>query len=182
MLKRRDVPPARAATSESTAQKACREWYSAYGPSIYSYLRFHLSSPDEADDLTADVFLRALGGFDGFDPTRGSPKAWLFRIAQNALRDNQRQARRRPVLSLGSFRDLRCEAPSPEERVLWEEQVGRLLAAISELSSNDRQIIALCYGAELPVTEAGEMLGLNSTAARTRLWRALARLRKMMMA
>jgi RNA polymerase sigma factor (sigma-70 family) len=66
--------------------------------------------------------------------------------------------------------------------VLWEEQVGRLLAAIAELSPNDRQIIALCYGAELPVSEAGEVLGLKSTAARTRLWRALARLRKVLTA
>ena len=180
MLERRNIPPASGATSQSAAQEACREWYHAYGTSIYSYLRFHLSSPDEAEDLAADVFLRALGGFHSFDPARGSPKAWLFRIAQNALRDNQRQARRRPVLSIGSFRDLRSEAPSPEERVLWEEQVSRLLAAVAELSSNDRQIIALCYGAELPVSEAGEMLGLNSAAARTRLWRALARLRRIL--
>jgi RNA polymerase sigma-70 factor, ECF subfamily len=182
MLEPRDIPPVEEAAADSTAQEACRQWYNTYGQSIYSYLRFHLSSPDEADDLVAEVFLRALRGFDSFDRARGSPKAWLFRIAQNALRDCQRQARRRPVLSIGSFRDLRCEAPSPEERLLWEEQVGRLLAAIAELSFNDRQIIALCYGAELPVSEAGEMLGLNSTAARTRLWRALGRLRKVLTA
>jgi RNA polymerase sigma-70 factor (ECF subfamily) len=162
------------------SQAACQEWYQTYGQAIYSYLRFHLSSPDEAEDLAADVFLRALSRFDQFDHSRGSPKVWLFRIAQNALRDYQRQSKRRPLVSLGSFRDLRCDAPSVEERLLWEEQVGRLLAAMTALSPTDRQIIALCYGAELPVGEAGELLGLNSTAARTRLWRALARLRKLL--
>ena len=148
MVDRRDPPAPAEATSESTAQTHCHQWYHAHGQAIYSYLRFHLSSPDEAEDLTADVFLRALRRFDRFDPSIGSP--------------------------------LKCEAPSPEERVLWEEQVGRLLTAMAELSSNDRQIITLCYGAELPVTEAGELLGLNATAARTRLWRALGRLRKVL--
>ena len=148
MVDRRDPPAPTEATPESTAQTHCRQWYHAHGQAIYSYLRFHLSSPDEAENLTADVFLRALRRFDRFDPSIGSP--------------------------------LKCEAPSPEERVLWEEQVGRLLTAMAELSSNDRQIITLCYGAELPVTEAGELLGLNATAARTRLWRALGRLRKVL--
>jgi RNA polymerase sigma-70 factor (ECF subfamily) len=180
MVDRRDPPAPTEAVPESTAQTHCSQWYHAHGQAIYSYLRFHLSSPDEAEDLTADVFLRALRRFDRFDPSIGSPKAWLFRIAQNALRDHQRQSRRRPVVPIGSFRDLKCEAPSPEERVLWEEQVGRLLTAMAELSSNDRQIITLCYGAELPVTEAGGLLGLNATAARTRLWRALGRLRKVL--
>jgi RNA polymerase sigma-70 factor (ECF subfamily) len=181
MLDRRDAPTPAEAPPESAAPALCRQWYHAYGRVIYSYLRFHLASADEADDLTAEVFLRALRRFDQFDHSRGSPRAWLFRIARNALTDHQRQLRRRPVLPIGSFRDLMCQAPSPEERVLWEEQVSRLLSAIAELSTNDRQIIALCYGAELPVTEAGELLGLNATAARTRLWRALGRLRKVLL-
>ncbi len=163
-----------------TAEAACRRWYQAYGEPLYNYLRFHVSSPDIAEDLTAEVFLRALRKFDGFDPSVGSPRPWLFRIAHNALRDYQRQAKRRPTLSLGSMRDLRCEAPSPEERLLWEEEVAELLAGMAELSANDREVIGLCYGSELSIADAGEILGLSDTATRTRLWRALGRLRKVM--
>jgi len=78
------------------------------------------------------------------------------------------------------MRDLRCEAPSPEERLLWEEEVAGVLAAVAELPPKDREIIGLCYGSELPISEAGEILGLRDSAARTRLWRALARLRKLL--
>ena len=165
-----------------TPQGCCREWYQTYGAAIYRYLRFRLSSADEAEDLTAEVFARALHRFQQFNSSRGTAQAWLFRIAHNALQDYQRQSRRRQVLPLGCFRDLHYEAPSPEERILWEEEVARLLAALDRLSSGDRQIIALCYGADLPVAEAGELLGLSAAAARTRLWRALGRLRKVLAA
>ncbi len=167
-------------TPERTAEVVCRTWYEAYGEPLYSYLRFHLSSPDQAEDLTAEVFLRALRWFDRFDPSLGSPRAWLFRIAQNALRDHQRQGRRRQMLPIAGFRDLKCEAPSPEERLLWEEEVAMLLAGMAELSSNDREVICLCYGSDLSMTEAGEVLGLSAAATRTRLWRALGRLRKVL--
>jgi RNA polymerase sigma factor (sigma-70 family) len=84
------------------------------------------------------------------------------------------------MVSIAGMRDLECEAPSPEERLLWEEEVARLLAALGELSRGDREVIGLCYGSDLSVTEAGEVLGLSDTATRTRLWRALGRLRKVM--
>jgi RNA polymerase sigma factor (sigma-70 family) len=175
---RGNAEPLETLALEEPAEAACRVWYRAYGESLYSYLRFHLPSADLAEDLTAEVFLRALSRFHRFDSSRGSPKAWLFRIAQNVLRDHLRQARRRAVLSIAGVRDLRCEAPSPEERLLWEEEVTRLLSAVAELSSKDQEIIGLCYGSDLSIREAAEILGLSDTAARTRLWRALERLRK----
>lgn len=168
-------------TSQETAEVVCRGWYEAYGGSLYSYLRFHLSSPDLAEDLTAEVFLRALKSFPRFDAALGSPRAWLFRIAQNALRDHRRQDRRRQVVSLAGMRDLEYQAPSPEERILWEEEVAGLLAGVGELSPGDREVIGLCYGSELTMAEAGEILALSAAATRTRLWRALGRLRKVLL-
>ena len=165
---------------EQSAQDACCEWYRKYGLMLYGYLRFHLPSPELAEDLTGEVFLRALKAFPRFDATSGSPRGWLFRIAQNALRDHQRQATRRRMVPITEMWDLESTAPSPEERVLWEEEVAGLLSAIAELSSGDREIIGLCYGSEMLIAEVAEILGLTSTAARTRLWRALGRLRKIL--
>jgi RNA polymerase sigma-70 factor (ECF subfamily) len=165
---------------DRTPEAVSKAWYEAYGAQLYSYLRFHVPSPDLAEDLTAEVFLRALRSFGRFDPSAGSPRAWLFRIAQNALRDYQRQAKRRQILPIAGMRDLRCEAPSPEERILWEEEVAGLLVAMEMLSANDRKVIGLCYGSELSMAEAGDILGLSAAATRTRLWRALGRLRKVL--
>ena len=168
------------ADAASPGEAVCRGWYLAYGEPLYSYLRFHLSSADLAEDLTAEVFLRALKAYDRFDASSGSPRPWLFRIAQNVLRDHHRQARRRQVLPIAAMRDLECDAPSPEERLLWEEEVAGLLAGMAELPVKDREVIGLCYGSELSIGEAGEILGLSDAATRTRLWRALGRLREVL--
>jgi RNA polymerase sigma-70 factor (ECF subfamily) len=159
---------------------ACRAWYEAHGRAVYSYLRFHLSSADEAEDLTADVFLRAVRAEERFDSTRASARTWLLRIARNALLDHVRRERRRQQVPLGALRDLHSDAPSPEERVLWEEEVGRLLSAVAGLGARDREIIGLRYGSGLDTREVAEILGVAEAAARTRLWRALARLREVL--
>lgn len=162
---------------QATAQSVCREWYEEFGERVYSYLRFHVASPDVAEDLTAEVFLRALKSYSRYEPSIGSPRAWLFAIAQNAVRDHQRQVKRRPTLPISAMFDLRCEAPSAEERLMWEEEVSRLLTALARLPEKDRHVISLCYGSELSMVEASEILGVRETAVRTRLWRALRRLR-----
>jgi RNA polymerase sigma-70 factor (ECF subfamily) len=161
-----------------TGDTRCRDWFEAHGASVYGYLRFHLASADEAEDLTSDVFLRAVRAADRFDPARGSPRHWLLRIARNALRDHLRRERHRRPAPAAAMYDLRCNAPSPEERLLWEEQVARLLAAVSALGRGDRELIGLRYGSGLDTAEAAEVLGVSQGVLRTRLWRALARLRK----
>jgi RNA polymerase sigma-70 factor (ECF subfamily) len=81
---------------------------------------------------------------------------------------------------LTGFRDLVCDAPSPEERLLREEEVGRLLDAIQTLSEGDRELVGLRYGSGLEIAEIASMLGIREGSARTRLWRALGRLRQVL--
>jgi RNA polymerase sigma-70 factor, ECF subfamily len=169
--------PGADAVSVSAPAERAREWYQTYGKAVYTYLRFHLPNADIAEDVTADTFLKVFRAADRFDESRGQPRTWIFRIAQNTLRDHQRRTRVRRHVSLTNMRDLAADAPSPEERLLWEEQVARLLAAVTGLSDSDREIISLRYGSGLDSAAVAEVLGIKESAARTRLWRALARLR-----
>lgn len=147
---------------------------------MYAYVRFHVSSADEAEDLTAETFFKVFQAAERFDPSRGDARVWIFRIAQNTLRDMQRRARVRRHIPITAMHDLAAEAPSPEERVLWEEEVARLLIATEQLSEVDRQVIGLRYGSGLDTAAVAEILGVRESVARTRLWRALARLRKVL--
>ncbi len=156
---------------------ACEQWYAEFGTRIYRYLRYHVLSADEAEELTAETFLRVVRAAGTFDPSRGSAKAWLFRIAQNVLRDTRRRARHRAAVPIESLRDLVSDAPSPEERLLHQEEVRGLLEAMGRLGERDREVVSLRYGSGLDYDEIAAILGIRGAAVRTRLWRALGKLR-----
>ena len=177
------TPPAPSPTQPETRTLAAadprwREWYEAHGAAVYGFIRFHLASPDEAEDLAADTFLKAFRSAGRFDSRKAGVRTWLLAIARNAVRDHRRRSRLRQHLPLASLRDLVSEHPSPEERLLWAEHVRRVFQALERLSDGDRAIIGLRYGSELAPAEVAAALGISEATARTRLWRAVKRLRR----
>ena len=170
--------PAPSGSAPTRASEAlCREWYEAYGTSVYNYFRFHVPLPDVAEDLTAETFLKVVRAVERFDPDRGTPKAWILTVARNVLGDWRRRARLRQYVALGTMHDLVCEAPSPEERLMREEDVGRLLDAVATLGEADRELIGLRYGSGLETVEIAQILGISEGNVRTRVWRVLGKLR-----
>jgi RNA polymerase sigma-70 factor, ECF subfamily len=156
----------------------CREWYEAHGASVYNYFRFHVPYSDVAEDLTAETFLRVVRAAARFDAEKGSVRTWILSIARNVLADGRRRARIRQYVPIGTLQDLVLEAPSPEERLLREEEVGRLMDGIAALPAADRELIGLRYGSDLDTAEMATILGASEGSVRTRLWRALRRLRE----
>jgi RNA polymerase sigma-70 factor (ECF subfamily) len=165
------------ASPPNAAEALCREWYEAHGFAVYNYFRFHLPQADLAEDLTAETFLKVVRAIDRFDPRKGTPKAWILTVARNVLTDWRRHARIRRYVTLGTMHDLAHDAPSPEERLLREEEVGRMLDAVADLAPADRELVSLRYGSELEGAEIAQILGLSEGNVRTRLWRVLRRLR-----
>jgi RNA polymerase sigma-70 factor (ECF subfamily) len=163
---------------EASAEALCREWFEAYGTSVYNYFRFHVPLPDVAEDLTAETFFKVIRAASRFDPDRGAPKAWILTVARHVLADWRRGARLRQYVAIGTMHDLAYDAPSPEERLMKEEEVGRMLDALATLPPADRELIGLRYGSELAIAETAEVLGISEGNVRTRLWRVLGRLRK----
>ena len=70
------------------------------------------------------------------------------------------------------MRDLVADAPTAEERLLWEEEVSRLLSAVAELSERDREIIGLRYGSGMDTSTAAEARGSRVCGADPALARA----------
>lgn len=173
-----DARPAVAPINE--AQLLCREWFEAHGTAVYNFFRFHVALPDVAEDLTAETFLKVVRAAERFDAERGSAKAWILTTARNVLTDWRRRARLRQYVSIGAMHDLVLEAPSPEERLLREEEVGQLLDAVASLDPADREMIGLRYGSGLDTSEMAQLLGISEGNVRTRLWRVLGRLRKVL--
>lgn len=172
----RDLPAA--PVSETGPEQLCAQWYAAHGEAVYNYFRFQLAAPDEAEDLTAETFLRAVRAARRFDPARASAQTWLLTIARHVLIDHVRSARVRRHVGFEELRDLPVDAPSPEERMLRREAVAEVLDAMAAMRPEDREILSLRFGGELEIPEIAAALGVRAGAVRTRLWRAIERLRE----
>jgi RNA polymerase sigma-70 factor (ECF subfamily) len=136
-------------------------------------------APDgDADDAAQEAFVKAYRALGRF--REGAPfRPWLLRIVANEARNRRRSAGRRAGLALRSAEDRRPgeAAPSPESAVLADEQRRWLHGAVAGLRSDDRDIIAARYFLELNEAEAAELLGIPRGTAKSRLARALGRLR-----
>ena len=155
------------------------QWFRDHQPTVYRYVRFRLASREAAEDVTSQVFMKALRALDRYDPNRAAPRTWLLRIARNAITDHLRSLKRRSSLhvSLDRVPDLVANVPSQEERVLREERIELLLNASRELKPADQEILSLRYGAGLGNQEIADALKISGNAVAVRLHRALTRLK-----
>lgn len=154
-------------------------WFRDHRESVYRYVRFRVPTREVAEDVTSEVFLKALRALRRYDPARSAPRTWLLRIARNAVTDYLRRLRRRGSLhiSLDRVPDLVSRGPSQEERLLREERLRRLFNAAATLRPADQEILSLRYGAGLGNAEIADALKITSNAVAVRIHRALARLK-----
>jgi RNA polymerase sigma factor (sigma-70 family) len=139
----------------------------------------YLIAPDgDAEDAAQEAFVKAYAAIARF--RIGSPfRPWLLRIVTNEARNRRRSAGRRTGLALRAAEDrpLGDAAPSPESAVLANESRAALLAAMNLLRDEDREVIGARYFLELSEAETADTLGIPRGTVKSRLSRALARLR-----
>lgn len=166
-------------TSSPSLPHDFEAWYDQHRSTVFRYVRFRVATREAAEDVTSDVFMKALRSIERYDPERASPRTWLLRIARNAVTDHLRALRRRGSLhvSLDRVPDLVADVPSQDERVLKEERIQKLLNGSQTLRKADQEILSLRYGAGLGNGEIAEALGISNNAVAVRLHRALKRLK-----
>ena len=147
------------------------ELYAAYATRVRAYVAFRVRDPHDVDDLTADVFRRAVAGPVPAD--RGAWPAWLFRVAHNAVVDHYR--RRRFPDPLGLLRDRADDAPSPPDRAIRDEQVRAAEAALRTIPGRQRAAIYLRHYEGLPYDQVAAILGIPEPTARSLVHRGLKR-------
>ena len=151
--------------------------YDHYFARVYNYVRYRAGDAAVADDITAQVFERALVSIGSYRPKRAPFAAWLFAIARNAVTDHLRAQRRRRWLSLDVLRDRASAEPQPEEVVLDNEARAGLLAAVARLSDRERDLIALKFAAGLTNRRVAEIMDLSASNVGVILYRAVRKLR-----
>ncbi|MDW8213161.1 MAG: sigma-70 family RNA polymerase sigma factor [Roseiflexaceae bacterium] len=144
--------------------------YDRYAQPLYRYIYFRIGDPDLAEDLQAEVFLRAFESLDRYED-RGWPlSAWLYRIARDRTVDVIRRRRLRQTVPLESWSGA-CDGPDREiDARLDCEELQRLL---DDLTDDQRQVIYLRFLADLSIQEVALRLGRSEGAVKALQHRGL---------
>jgi RNA polymerase sigma-70 factor (ECF subfamily) len=134
---------------------------------VYGYVAFRMGGGPDAEDVTGEVFERAVRYRHTFDPDKGTATSWLLGIAHRCVDDAFRKRATRPTGSA----DERGHGTENEalDRIAFQR-------ALAELPQRDRDLLALRYGVGLSTKQIAQALDLNPGTVDVAIHRARARL------
>jgi RNA polymerase sigma-70 factor (ECF subfamily) len=151
-----------------------------YRPRLLRFVAFSIGDADLAESITQDCFLKAYNGRANF---RGdcSVNTWLTSIAVNLIRDQQRlqkfrfwrQARATAIDVTDAANFLPSNEASPESRILIKEKAAQVVAALENLSPNQRTIFLMRFTEEMDLSEIAAVTRMPINTVKTHLHRAL---------
>ena len=147
----------------------------AHQEAVFRFVYLLLGDPDDAEDVAQETFLRAWDHLERFDTTRPL-RPWLLSIAKNLASNWRRSAGRYLSALTRAFHDEPASA-SIEEKSTQHMQASELWDAVQSLKASEQQIVYLRYFLDIPVAEAAEVLQIAEGTVKSRLSRALEKLR-----
>jgi RNA polymerase sigma-70 factor (ECF subfamily) len=157
---------------------AFAEIYERYYQGIYNFVYYRVTDEALAEDLTAEVFLKAMEAIESFT-FRGVPlSAWLYRIANNLVVDHFRRQPRHGNVSLEETTVSAGENPTDAlEQGLTQQTIRR---ALSELTEEQQQVVLLKFVDGLSNNEVARVLGKTEGAIKSLQHRALSSLARVL--
>jgi RNA polymerase sigma-70 factor (ECF subfamily) len=154
------------------------ELYERYIDKIYHYVYYRTGSTQDAEDLTARVFHRAMGHIETYTD-RGVPfQAWLYRIAHNLVANWHRDRGRRRIIPLDEFIASNLGSDAPERHAEDQEEREALLAAIRRLPEERQQLLIYKFVDHLSNAEIGQAMDRTEGAIKSLYHRTLLSLRE----
>jgi RNA polymerase sigma factor (sigma-70 family) len=152
--------------------------YTLHAPQVFRLCRRVLPTPEDAEDATMEVFLKARLKLPQFEP--GRPFApWLYRVAANHCWDELRRRRARPETDLSpSEATLELDAPDPLTSLDAKETREHVRRALGTLGDRARLALVMRYYADLSYREIAEVLGVTPSFVGVLLLRARRELRR----
>jgi RNA polymerase sigma-70 factor (ECF subfamily) len=150
--------------------------YDDYQPAIYRYLFRQVGDVETTRDLTADVFHRLLKALHAGQGPTDHLSAWLYRTAHNILVDHYRRRQHRCHLPLDET--MPGDGAEPADEVERRLSAARLREALCQLTTDQQQVVALKFLAELPNEEVAQVLDKPVGAVKSLQHRALAALQR----
>ena len=153
--------------------------YRKYAPAMLTYVRMHITSREDAEDLVVEVFLAAIENAKFAALSEKAKQLWLWRVTRNKVIDAYRRAKTRQSVTLDYVAEhlFEEEAFSPEYAALRQEDYMDLYAHLQGLPALQQEILRLRFGQGLSGSEIATALGRQENVVRVTLSRSLNLLR-----
>lgn len=148
----------------------------AHQQAVFRFATLLLGDADDAEDIAQETFLRAWKHLKRFDPARPL-RPWLLSIVANLSRNRHRSVGRYVSALMRAFRE-QPKASLPDELSAQNTESNELWRAVQQLDLPDQQIVYLRYFLDLPVSETADALQIAEGTVKSRLSRALEKLRR----
>ena len=153
------------------------EIYLQYHKKVRSYIGGKVSSPEDAEDLCAEVFLKVYEKLSNYDPAKASVSTWVYTVTRNTVIDYYRTRRSYAELEEGS-----AVTEGPENSIINDETLRLLAAGLAKLPAQQREIVVLRYYCGYTLQDISGMMDLSYGAVKLRHSDALRALRRVLLA
>ena len=150
--------------------------YDRYFPQIYRFAYSRVRDQSLAEDVTSEVFFKALRNIKRYTYSGHPFSSWLYQITLNAVADHYRG--QRGEMELEESASLPSSAPSVVDEVVRRDRSRRIWSAIDQLPKQQRAAMVLKFGEDRKIDEIAVILGKSSGAVKLLLHRGVEKLRK----
>lgn len=172
-----DMPDRELIEHAKTDKDAFGEIYERYLTKIYNYIYYRTGNQQDAEDLTAKVFYRAMSHIQNYED-KGVPfQAWLYRIAHNLVANFHRDQSRRKIIPLDDYVAYTLRSEAPDRQTEANEERENLLTAIRRLPAERQQLLLLKFIEQKSNAEIGEIMQRTEGAVKSLYHRTLLALR-----
>jgi RNA polymerase sigma-70 factor (ECF subfamily) len=163
--------------AQANDRAAFGELYELFCPKIYSYIAFRLNGRLEAaEDLTEEVFMKALQNLGSFQFREVPFSSWLYRIAHNHLIDYIRSSKKQESVAIDDVEHLLFERDSYDGRL--DRQT--LTAALAKITDDQRQIVLMRVVQGLSIAETARAVGKSEDSVKQMQSRGLKALKRVL--
>lgn len=151
-----------------------RDFWTKTAGKVRAYMFCACENWADADDMTQDVYLRALRGWSQFNG-RANRQAWLFGIAKRTRSDWFRQKKRDSLATYSEKTEKFDKAVSGSRDI---DNIEKVWEAVKELNNEQSQVVHMRFAAGLSYAQIAQALGIPIGTVRSRLHRGLKGIRK----
>ncbi len=164
-------------------ENALSELYDLYSPLLFSLIKPMTTSQEEAEDLLQEIFLLIWDRAGSYDRTKGTPYGWIVALARNRGIDHTRSRRHKEQLQTDRdtedtiFPILESDSYNPLDGTIARERSRLLKDVLSEIPSEQKEVIKIAYFGGFSQSEIAEKLNLPLGTVKTRMRQGMIKLK-----